>query len=396
MRRYLLLTTCYLLLALPLAAAQIIATPGGTPVAGLAGDLAPAQNYWMSPIAFNAAEPFMNERMRNELRPRGTAYAVNPSAGFARVATGTQITPVSNFVPALSGDSRARAAAGRDNARALNYFGPPASNMAPATNVVGVSAPLQNTSMQRRTVARAAAPAGNAARAATPMAQPGNVARAGTNIAPAANNAAARGQNASQQRRVVARSARTDSVSGRTVDTAVSGQFVANVSAERCLADYTDCMDGYCRREGTFYNRCYCSPRLAQIDAEFKPAINASLEQIMILMHGNGVAGMSDLELEELWESTFTGNVYGNSLASLNASLANIDWADFESRARGQTAFVTGHDFCVQHLKGCYYMAQNMKSIYRSEIARDCAAYEVYLERLKTAAESAVRELGGS
>jgi len=44
----------------------------------------------------------------------------------------------------------------------------------------------------------------------------------------------------------------------------------------------------------------------------------------------------------------------------------------------------------VQHLRGCYYMAANMRDAYRSEIARDCAAYESSLQRLQRAIESLV------
>ena len=77
----------------------------------------------------------------------------------------------------------------------------------------------------------------------------------------------------------------------------------------------------------------------------------------------------------------------GNSWENIDASL-DINWADLESRVRGQSAFTTGHEYCVQHLRGCSYMSTNLRDVYRSEIARDCATYEESLLRIKNAAES--------
>ena len=97
----------------------------------------------------------------------------------------------------------------------------------------------------------------------------------------------------------------------------------------------------------------------------------------------------SDAEMDEYWMDT-VGKYRGeNSWTNLDNAL-DIDWASTESRVRGQTAFTTGHEYCVQHLRGCYYMAANMRDVYRSEIARDCAAYESYLQTIKNAADSIV------
>ena len=79
-----------------------------------------------------------------------------------------------------------------------------------------------------------------------------------------------------------------------------------------------------------------------------------------------------------------------NSWTNIDDALNSIDWADLESRVRGQSAFATGHQFCTQHLSGCYYMANNLRDAYRSEIARDCDAYEQSLQQIKSAAESMV------
>ena len=59
----------------------------------------------------------------------------------------------------------------------------------------------------------------------------------------------------------------------------------------------------------------------------------------------------------------------------------NIKWADMESRVRGQNAFATGHQYCVNHLRSCSSMSSNMRDAYKSEISRDCAAYESSLQK---------------
>ena len=61
-----------------------------------------------------------------------------------------------------------------------------------------------------------------------------------------------------------------------------------------------------------------------------------------------------------------------------------------ESRVRGQNAFVTGNEYCSQYLDRCSYMSDNLRDAYRSEISRDCNAYEQTLQKIKNAAESIV------
>ena len=93
----------------------------------------------------------------------------------------------------------------------------------------------------------------------------------------------------SQQRRVVQRSntraratnnntamnarATTAPVRVRNADTTRTTTYYATnerPSSQRCMADYKECMEDYCKREDTAYNRCYCSAKLAQIDAKYQ------------------------------------------------------------------------------------------------------------------------------
>ncbi len=158
------------------------------------------------------------------------------------------------------------------------------------------------------------------------------------------------------------------------------------VSSTRCLSDYTECMNMYCLRENTKYNRCYCSSRLSQIDSEYQPEIDNLIKQILTIQTANT---WTDAEMDEYWMNIVGKYSAENSWTNLDNAL-NIDWASMESRVRGQNAFATGHEYCVQHLQGCYYMAGNLRDAYRSEIARDCDTYEQSLQKLKNAAESIV------
>lgn len=158
------------------------------------------------------------------------------------------------------------------------------------------------------------------------------------------------------------------------------------ISSTRCLSDYTECMNMYCMREDSAYNRCYCSARLSQIDSEYQPAIDNLIKQILTLQSTNN---WTDSEMNEYWMDTIGKYSNENSWKNLDNAL-DINWADMESRVRGQNAFATGHEYCVQHLRGCYYMAGNLRDAYRSEIARDCDTYEKSLQKLKNAAESIV------
>ena len=176
------------------------------------------------------------------------------------------------------------------------------------------------------------------------------------------------------------------SYTNRTTATTNTTTTTERVSSSRCLSDYTECMNMYCERKDTAYNRCYCSSRLSQIDSEYQPAIDNLIKQILTIRSTNT---WTDDEMNEYWMSTVGKYDGENSWTNLDNAL-NINWADMESRVRGQNAFNTGHEYCVQHLRGCYYMAGNLRDAYRSEIARDCSAYEQSLQRIKNAAESIV------
>lgn len=160
-----------------------------------------------------------------------------------------------------------------------------------------------------------------------------------------------------------------------------------SIPSARCLADYTECMDRYCVREDTQYNRCFCSAKLSQIDATYQPEIESLIKQIIELK--NGSSAWSDEEMNEYWMEIIGQYTGDNSWQKID-DLLNIDWSSMENRMRGQNAFVTGHDYCVQHLRGCFYMASNLRDAYRARISTDCATYETSLQRLKNAAESVI------
>jgi hypothetical protein len=157
-----------------------------------------------------------------------------------------------------------------------------------------------------------------------------------------------------------------------------------SLPAARCLADYTTCMNGYCQRKDTAYDRCYCSSKLAQIDSLYQPAIDQLVKQMLTL---TGTNKWSQDEMNDYWEDMVSSHTGDNSWTNLENAL-DINWADTESRVRGQNSFTIGHEYCVQHLRGCYYMSDNMRDAYRSDIARDCAVYENSLQKIKNAAES--------
>lgn len=171
----------------------------------------------------------------------------------------------------------------------------------------------------------------------------------------------------------------------RVASTTITTPPKEGVSTARCMADYTECMNRYCERPDTEYNRCYCSSKLTQINAKYQPAIQELITKIQTI---KSTKKWSDSEMNEYWMDAVGGYTGGeNSWTNLDNAL-NIDWAGLESTVRGQNAFTIGHEYCVQHLNNCYYMSSNLRDAYRSEISRDCAVYEQSLQRIKTAAES--------
>lgn len=190
--------------------------------------------------------------------------------------------------------------------------------------------------------------------------------------------------NTQTNRRVVARTTNNRINSANTADTTYTQP--KEVSTARCYADYTECMNSFCERPDTAYNRCYCSAKLSQIDSEYQPKINDLILQIAQLQ---GVHQWTDAEMSDYWNETIGKYTGDNVWVSLDDAL-DIDWSDLDSRVRGQNAFATGHEYCVQHLTNCAYAASNLRDAYRSEIARDCASYKTSLERIKNAAESII------
>ena len=239
----------------------------------------------------------------------------------------------------------------------------------------------------------------------TPMSEPRRVvprtARVATNNATTARAATSgAGTTPASSRRVVPRTSTNSSPraatnsrtvtrassSVRTTTTTATTTPTESVSASRCLADYITCMNGYCAREGAAYNRCYCSSKLSQIDSRYQPEINDLVIQIIKLQGGGQ---WTDEEMNEYWME-LVGNYAGeNSWLNLDNAL-NINWPTADERMRGQNAFITGHQYCVQHLRACSYMSSNLRDAYRSQISRDCDAYEQSMIRIKNAAEALI------
>ncbi len=293
----------------------------------------------------------------------------------------------------------------RAAARAADYVAPHTyNNMYPymtnkmRTNLTDGNTTNQNTAQinvltrtkgsdSRRVVPRRTT---TTARAATPGVTTGTSSTARAATIPTATNrrVVARASNRNSGQTVARATSRADieKTINLTANQQINDHLDVAVSSSRCLADYTSCMDDYCERADSAYNRCYCSAKLAQIDSTYQPAIDGLIKELLTV---KGTNNWTDAEMNEYWMSTVGKYSETNSWTNLDNAL-NIDWASTESRVRGQNAFNTGHEYCVQHLRGCYYMAANLRDAYRSEIARDCAAYESQLQRLKTAAESLV------
>ena len=283
-----------------------------------------ATSQYIKPDTYNYMYPYMNNQMRTDLNPGVTvSQSTNPMDIVVKTKPLNNATSSRRVVPRRNSGNTARA----------------------ATNTTVYSAPQTN----RRVVARRAA---NANTVATP--------RGATRY----NGLAVNRNTAST--------------------TTTTKNVITPVSSARCMADYTECMNGYCERADTAYNRCYCSAKLSQIDAKYQSAIDGLIKQILV---AKNKSTWSDAEMNEYWMDTIGKYSNENSWENLDAAL-DIDWAGMESSVRGQNAFATGHQYCVQHLNNCYYMASNLRDAYRSEIARDCAAYEQSLQNLKTVAET--------
>ncbi len=291
---------------------------------------------------YNYMYPYLNNQMRINLNPGvTTSQSSNPINTIART---TRLAPVRNVVP-------------RPTARA--------ATSAPTTRT-SVSTASQNRNVQTRT----ATPSSTNTRRV--VSRPG-ISNARSGII---TNA-----------RATTRNDQTNGYQSTSSGPAMSTLGTQRTSSTRCLADYSECMDNYCVRENTKYNRCYCSAKLSQIDSRYQNAIDSLINQILKIQGGNDI---SDSDINEYWMSVFGEYTDTNSWENIDSAL-NIDWASMDSRVRGQNAFATGHEYCSQYLRGCEYMASNLRDAYRSEINRDCATYEQYLENIQNAAESIIK-----
>ena len=304
--------------------------PGGASARAVVSRAARITNTPTSGYTYNYMYPYMNNQMRRVLNP-GDANAQSTSPINAVVRT----TPL------------------------------PAQN----TNVAGsnnTSRPVQ----QRRVTARSG------------RVMTGGAANSGT-VGTVTRSTPVETQPYSTFRRVSPRTS-----GGRTTQTTgTSG--VANsisVSSSRCLSDYSECMNDYCVRSDTPYNRCFCSSRLSQIESTYQPQIDTLIKQIL---RAQDTGKWSDAEMAEYWNTKIGQYVGENTWEKLDGAL-NIEWPDASERMQGQGAYLTGHQYCVNNLVNCAYAAGNMRDVYRSEISRDCDAYEKSLERLKTALETAL------
>ena len=262
-----------------------------------------------------------------------------------------------------------------NSVREIPLIGPQNKTDATAGNTASAPAMGKRRVIKRTTNARAATANGIndsrrvVSRSATPNRGDVNMAR---NIGRASNNTASRG----------AITKTTVRYKTSTSDTTNSGK----TSSQRCFADYKECMESYCQREDTAYNRCYCSAKLAQIDSKYQNKIDKLIQQIIKLKYNTNT---TDEEIAEYWDYTVGTYTETNPWVNIDNAL-NIDWADTESRVRGQNAFATGHSYCVAYLRGCSYMANNLRDAYKSEIARDCESYEKSLQKIQAAAESVI------
>lgn len=258
--------------------------------------------------------------------------------------------------------------------------------------------PMQQTG-KRGVVKRPVRARARTATTSSVVTQPRNVVQR-TNVARSAANTTMMRNNTNRNvgnRGVVARSASTQSVA-RSANTrrVVTTSETNIVSSQKCFAGYKECMEMYCLREDTPYNRCYCSAKLAQIDSKYQNKIDSLIQEIMLL--ANKTDGSDSTEtltpVEDYWQEmvgVYTGtNPWLNIDENIKQVYENLNWADTETRVRGQNAFNIGHQYCVQYLHSCAYMASNLRDAYKSEIARDCSTYEDTLKKIKNIAESVI------
>ena len=258
-----------------------------------------------------------------------------------------------------------------------------------SSNLIDTVVKTTNIGPGRRVVPR---PTQNTSRNATNISTGRSAAYTGTNGRRVVARSAMRNNTPAPRtgtngRSVVARSGTAREISTPTINSnTIRVSTSERMSSAQCMANYTECMNKYCERPKTAYNRCYCSSKLSQIDAMYQPEIESLFEQILKLKNTDT---WSESEFNEYWMSTVGKYTNDNSWTDIDEAL-DINWADTESRVRGQVTFNTGHEYCVQYLRGCAYMQTNLRDAYRSQISRDCATYEQSLQKIRDIAESAI------
>lgn len=255
-----------------------------------------------------------------------------------------------------------------------------------STNTINSNstAPIGKRGVVKRTTnARAATKSVNnpGARRVVPRNSTSTTARVAQS-APAVRNVGGRGSSNMTVRSAAPIRTRATNVRSESTSSTTSPK----VSSQRCFSDYKECMEMYCLREDTAYNRCYCSAKLAQIDSKYQNKIDSLIQEIIRLKYNTDV---TSAEIKEYWDKTVGTYTQTNPWVEIENAL-NIDWADTQSRVRGQQAFNTGHEYCVNNLRACSYMATNLRDAYKSEIARDCETYEKGLQKIQDAAESVI------
>lgn len=328
-----------------------------------------AASDYVSENTYNNLYPYMNNTMRTNLNPGVTPSQSNAQINVLTRTKTTNNTPSRNVVARKSTSNNQSS-----TARAAT------SNYAVNTATARAANTQTNTATRNVSPRKTSSTSANTARAASNT----NMAQSTTRQVVARSSTS----NSNMQPITTSRTSRDDGTLStvRQASTATYTTTDSAVSSARCMADYVQCMNDYCEREDTEYNRCYCSSKLAQIDAQYKPEIDRLIKEILTIKNKNY---WTEEEMEEYWMDKIGQYTGDNSWANLDEAL-NIDWSGTESQVRGQQAFATGHSYCVQHLKNCSYMQTNLRDAYRSEIARDCATYESSLQRLKNAAESIV------
>ena len=101
------------------------------------------------------------------------------------------------------------------------------------------------------------------------------------------NNNVARAASNNNSMNVVSRNSRPVQTRGtaRASTRTTTSSTTEKLSSQECFANYKQCMESYCEREDTPYNRCYCSAKLSQIDSKYQDKIDSLIQQIIKLRY---------------------------------------------------------------------------------------------------------------